>query len=641
MRDLGVITDKQKIINIMKESSEEVRIEAIKYFTATLNEDVIPEVIKMLPQASNDLIHVIVQYMKKIQPKNFSFLLNLLQPYKVKQEAIATLFDIAAIIKDKNSYNFVLKFTSCSDEYLRERAFRVLVSFGYKRNEKLFEKALLDPSRAVRAIVLAHAGPDSDSNFLNRAKMLAKDPDEDVRLALALAIGSTGLPEFKPLIMEMIDDPSPRVEAGSFIALACFNDPEFLNAFYNHANISFIRSEIKSICMDDRFKTVVKEITARARKLKNLEVAFIFANNDREFANYLVKRLKESLDPIMRMQAIEILKLIAIPEIFTAVLSVMKKDPYADVRIQAMDIVVSIGREEEIIAALSALLADPEQNVRNRAVMLLGKYKNPKALESLLQVLDTADREFRDSVTTALSHLLSGDPGYIARLVESVPETKTRKIGMAWLMGKSRKRGSIDFLVKLLSDDDPDVRASAVGALGKFKNKQLINTLEKLIYDPNERVRAATINAVVAIGGDRAFEIVNAALHDIDDFVRTRAVIGLAKINLKMAISMIRSKLNKFPEFKSYLKGLLFAAGEPYNDIGEMDVLAINVVDEVCDKDKMNSIYKQSLDREKRLHAFRVLSLNNNLESYTFMKAALKDPLPEIREEAKKALSAY
>ncbi len=641
MRDLGIITDKQKIIDLMKESSEEVRIEAIKYFTAIKDEEVIPEVIRMLPQASHDLIDVIVQYMQKIQPKNFSSLLNLLKPYKVNQEAIAALFEIAAIIKDKNSYDFVLKFTSCSDEYLRERAFRVLVSFGYKRNEKLLEKALLDPSRAVRAIVLASAGPDSDRDFLNRAKMLVKDPDEDVRLALALAIGSTGLPEFKPLIMDMLDDPSPRVEAGSFIALACFNDPDFLNAFYNHSNISTLRSEIKSICMDDRFKTVVKEITVRARKLKNLEVAFIFANNDREFANYLVKRLKESLDPIMRMQAIEILKLIAIPELFTSVLSVMKKDPYADVRIQAMDIVVSIGREEEIIAALSALLADPEQHVRNRAVMLLGKYRNPKALEALLQVLDTADREFRDSVTTSLSHMLSGDPGYIARLVESVPETKTRKIGMAWLMGKSRKQGSVNFLVKLLSDDDPDVRASAVGALGKFKNKQLINTLEKLIYDPNERVRAATINAVVAIGGDRVFEIVNAALHDIDDFVRTRAVIGLAKINLKMAIGMIRSKLNKFPELKSYLIGLLFAAGEPYNDIGEMDVLAINVVDEVCDRDKMNSIYKKSSDREKRLHAFRVLSLNNNLESYTFMKAALRDPLPEIREEAQKALSAH
>jgi HEAT repeat protein len=305
-----------------------------------------------------------------------------------------------------------------------------------------------------------------------------------------------------------------------------------------------------------------------------------------------------------------------------------------------MDIVVSTGREEEIIAALSALLADPDQNVRNRALMLLGNYKNPKALEALLHVLDTTDRDFRDSVTTALSRLLSGDHGYIAKLVESVPETKTRKIGMAWLLGKSRKRGSIDFLMKLLSDDDPDVRASAIGALGKFKNKQLINTLEKLVYDPNERVRAAAINAVVAIGGDRVFEIVHVALHDIDDFVRTRAAIGLAKINLKMAISLISSKLNKFPELKSYLIGLLFAAGEPYNDLGNMDAMAINVVDEVCDKNKMLSIYKKSSDRGKRLHAFRVLSLNNTLESYKLMKGALKDPLPEIREEAKKALSA-
>jgi len=72
-----------------------------------------------------------------------------------------------------------------------------------------------------------------------------------------------------------------------------------------------------------------------------------------------------------------------------------------------------------------------------------------------------------------------------------------------------------------------------------------------------------------------------------------------------------------------------------------MDVIAINVVDEVCDKEKMKRIYKQSSDRAKRFHAFRVLSLNNTLESYKIMKDALKDPLPEIREEAEKALSAH
>ena len=640
MRNLGIVTDEQKIINMMKESSEEIRMEAIKYFSAIRNENVMPEIIRLLPQASHDLSREIINYIRNIQPKEFSILFDLLKPYKVGQETIASLFEIAAIILDDSAYKFVRKFTSCSDEYLREQAFRFLVAFGYKRNEKLFESALLDPSRAVRAIVLACAGPDSDSNFLNRAKKLAKDPDEDVRLALVLAIGSTGLPELKPLIIEMIDDPSPRVEAGSFIALACFNDPAFLDVFYDHANIRSLRDEIKRIMEDDRFKTVVNGIIDRARKSRNLEVAFIFANNDREFANYLAKRIKESLDPIMRMQAIEILRIIAIPENFTSILSVMKKDPYADVRLQAMDIVVSIGREDEVISALSAALADPEINVRNRAVMLLGNYKNPKALEAMLQVLDTADREFRESVTTSLTHLLSGDPGYIASLVESVPETKTRKIGMAWLMGKSRKKGSVNFLVKLLSDDDPDVRAAAVGALGKFKNKQLINTLEKIIYDPNERVRAAAINAIAATGGERAFEIVSGALEDIDDFVRTRAAIGVARINIKKGIWLIRSKLNKGPELKQYLIGLLFISGESYSGLGEMDDVAMNVVDEVCDKDKMLHIYRQSSDRERRLHAFRVLSLNNGSDSYNFMKGALKDPLPEIREEAQKMLSA-
>jgi HEAT repeat protein len=636
MRELGITVDQKKIVEILIEASDDVRIEAIKYFTAIMDADVLNEIIKLIPFGSTQLHREITEYIRKVKPEGFHTLTDMVNLKDLENDALTTFIEIASIIKDDDAYNFVLEFTDSVDEVLREKAFRAMAAFGFSENEALFEKAIFDPSRSVRTIVLACVGSKTNDAFLKKAQVLLKDPDENVRLALTLAFGVSGIKEFKSLIMKMLDDPSNRVVAGAFISLASFNDPKFLKVFYSHPNIKDIKAEITNISDDDRFRHIIEEIRLKAEKTRNMEVDLIFAKNDRVFANELVKKLREALDPVLRIQAIEMLKIIATPELFTSILSVTKKDPFAEVRLQAMDVVASIGREDEVISAFASSLFDPAPQVRDKAAELLGKYRNPRALEALLHVLDTPDKEFREAVTTALSYLLRGDPDKNAELLKNMPETKTRKIGMAWLMGKSRRKGSVKFLTGLLDDVDPEVRAAAVGAIAKFKKIQFINSLEKLIYDPNERVRAAAVNAITITGGERAFDIASVALQDIDNFVRTRTVIGLAKLNIRKTIRVIRSKVTKFPELRSHLKAVLYAAGQHYEDIENMDSVAVNIVDELCHKGEMKSIFMQSTDREKRMHALRVLALISNGDNYEFLSQALKDPVSEIREEAKK-----
>ncbi len=638
MRELGIIVDRQKMLNVLTEASEGLRIEAIRYFAAIVDAEVLPDIIRLLALCTVDLRREIVEYMRRVNTLDFNSILSLLDTQNLGTDAVGALIEIASIVKDDDAYNYIIDFTGSVDETLREEAYRAASVFGFDEHESLFEKALFDPSRSVRTIVLACVGPNSNDAFLEKAKVLGNDPDENVRLALILAFGASGLSQFRPLILKMLDDPSLKVVAGAFIALACFHDPLFLKSFYSHNNLKKIKKEIINITGDLRLTHVIEEIKARAKKLNNLEVSLLFAGNDNMFANELVKKLREALDPVIRMNVIEMLKIIATPDLFTSILNVMKKDPYGEVRIQAMDVVASIGREEEAITAFSSSLMDPAPDVRSRAAELLGEYKNPRALEALLHVLDTPDREFREVVTNSLSHLLSGEQGKVAELVKSVPETKTRKIGMAWLMGKSRKRGSLKFLVNILGDKDPDVRAAALGALGKFKKKQSIGNIEKLVYDPNERVRAAAVNAVAAIGGERAYEIVRSAIQDIDSYVRTRAVIGLAKIDLKSTISILQKKVKSFPEFRPHLSGLQYAAGESYENYNKMDSLAVNIVSELCDKQDMLSIFNRSSDGERRMHAFKILAVTSRGSDQKFLSNATKDPLPEIRDEAIKLL---
>jgi len=640
MRELGITTDREKILATLHESSEDVRIEAIKYFAAIMEAEVLVDILKLIPNGSDALRQQIVDYIETIKPDNFESIKKQFNFHELSKAVLATLLEIASIVKDDASYEFIFEFTGSMDEYLRENAFKAMAKFGFHGRESIFEKALLDPARSVRTIVLACVGPDTADTFLEKAKVLANDPDENVRLALALAIGASGCEQLKPFIISMFDDPSAKVVAAAFISLTSFHDPMFLKYFYEKKNIKEIRIEINKLADDKRFQSIVDDISTKARKSGSLEVGLLLAKNDREFANEMVNKLKESLDPVVRINAIEMLKFIATPDLFTSILGIIKKDPFADVRIEALEVMTEIGRDDEVITALSSSLADPAPIVRNMAAGMLSKHKKPKALEALLNVLDTTDREFRESVTTSLSELLSGDPEIVAELVRRVPERKTRKIGMAWLMGKSQKKGSIKFLMNLLDDHDPEVRAAAVGAIGKFRKKQLINRLEGLIYDPNERVRAATVNAIAHTGAERSFQIIQTALQDIDEFVRMRAVISLSKLDMNKSIRILKAMASKYPESRSYLRGVLIAAGQVCEDYGKIDTIAIKIVDELCSKEEMFSMLRQSSDKERRLHALRVLSIINADNNQDILEIARKDPASEIRKEAGKLVAS-
>ena len=636
IRILGLKTDINKIIELLKDTAEDVRIETLRYFSSRADRGVLFDVLQFLLYGSDELRREVVEYVRKVKPEGFNAIINSFTATEFSNEALSSLMEITSIIGDKEAYQFIYKFTQSTDPFLRGKAFSEISKFGIESNEEIFERALFDPSRQIRITVLTGIGIHSAKNLLEKAKTLRSDPDEHVRLALVFAFGVSGLTEFKRDIIDMLEDPSQKVVAGACMSLAIYDDPFLLTFFQAKQNIKEIKDEVKRIEEDERFASVVEIIRTSAQKSSNLEIDLLLAKNEKDFARHLIKVLKEALDPEIRVKAIELFKIIATAEFLPSLLGVMKKDPSAEVRMRAMEVVARVGRENESISAFSSMLVDPTQKVRIRAAELLGGYRQANALEALLHTLDTSDRPFREALTTSLSYMLTGEPEKIDELVKSVPETKTRKLGMAWLMGKTRKQGAKTFLLNLLSDNDPDVRASAIGALGKFEDEELIEILERLIYDTNERVRAAAVNAIVATGGSKAFEIVKTALEDVDEYVRIRASLGLAKLEPQSAVDILQRKLLKFPELSSCLKGILYAFGFDYDPAVHEDTLAKNIVDELCQAEEMFFILKSSPDKEKRLHAFRVLTLINTNDTDGLLSVALKDPSPEIREEAKK-----
>ncbi len=639
IRDLAIKVDTPTITEILKKSSEDIRIEAVKYFTASRCLEAFYDVLQILPYASQALRDCVVEYVEQVNnsDRRFKDIIDLFAEMNLSKEVVGSLIFIASIIKDKDACQFIYDYTRRPEAYTREKAIQALLRFGIEENQSLLEEGLFDPAASVRIAVLAGIDENVNPGFLKKAVALKDDPDEYVRLALELAIGISGCTEWKSELIPLLADASPKVVAGALIALAVLDSESFLEEYYRRRDIKEIRKQVRTICEDERFFGIIQKIKERSSRNQHIEISLLFEIDEREFTARLLDMTKQSADPEIRAKAMETIQRIAAPEHFTSILGVMNKDPHPRVRKIAMDAVASLGREEEAISAFSASLADPVPSVREKAAKMLGDFNNPRALKALLDALDTHNRDFREAVTTSLSRILSGDLETVKTLMCSVPDKKTRKIGLAWIMGKTEKPESIPFLKTLLNDNEQEVRCSAIGALSKFKDRNLSKIIEASIYDPNERVRAAAINAITSTPTETTTETLLNALDDLDDFVRLRAIIGLAKIDLNRAITALESKSQHQLEYLALLNAVLFYSGDAYNESVKSDPKALFIISELCDKEDMLNTLKSSTDNKKRYHAFKILSLFESDENYkTVYELAIKDPDTKIRQEAEK-----
>ncbi|MCX5752792.1 MAG: HEAT repeat domain-containing protein [Candidatus Krumholzibacteria bacterium] len=634
MRELDLALNEETALALLTDASEEVQGETIKYFARSGDARRAADIARLLPHSSPSLMKEILAYFAAVPAAGMGVLAGSVKIAGLRPEALGALIEIASRIKSDEAHGFIAGFAGSDDPSIREKALTALARFGMEGNEAAIRSGLSDPAAQVRIAALARIAADPRRELLEFAQALATDPDENVRTALALALGASGLREFAPRASRMLDDASVKVGAGALISLAAFDDASFLETIRARWSLAQIKTAIHSARNDSRFASILELIGRNAAQSNNLEVAFILAENERDFTRDLIGRIKESHDPQVRLKAMEILALLPTGEYLTSILSIMKRDPLAELRVRAMEIVSATGREDERVSAVSSMLVDPSPAVRTRAAELLGGHGTAQALEALFHVLDTSDRRFREVVTTSLSTILADSPEKFAELLKSIPETKTRKLGMTWLLGKTRKRGAMKFLVNLMEDDDPEVRAAAVGALAKFKRMTLLVHFEKLLYDPSERVRAATVNAIAAIGGAAAYDLCARAVEDIDEFVRRRAALGLARIDERKALAVLGEKAASIPGLGSCVKGLLFAAGTSYDASVQDDSVARSIVAELCPEEEMRHAFHKSPDKSRRLHALRVLELTDPAGAPALAELALKDPSIEIREEA-------
>lgn len=219
-----------------------------------------------------------------------------------------------------------------------------------------------------------------------------------------------------------------------------------------------------------------------------------------------------------------------------------------------------------------------------------------------------------------------------------IPSTKTRKLGMVWLLGKTRRGGAMKLLLRYLEDEEGDVRAAAVGALAKYRMGIVARFLKASLSDPNGRVRAAAVNALSRMRASEWEEAMENMVSDPDSFVRQRAAIAL----FRMGSNTVRRRIRSMDNEPDDLLSVWAACGLLLEDLAPSDVLAYpaakGFLQELFPLEEAETAVRESPDPRRRMMAFRVLQVLSGDAAARVATVLANDPDTQVRREAESVL---
>ena len=180
-----------------------------------------------------------------------------------------------------------------------------------------------------------------------------------------------------------------------------------------------------------------------------------------------------------------------------------------------------------------------DADTRRAAVLALGRIGDRRAVEPLIALLDERDSHLSASVASALARL--GDPRAFEPLLtllghESVA-VRQAVVGALNSIGHPNMASRI---CEMLEHPDPLLRESAVKIAGYFGYPECVNALLAICSDPDESVRAIAIEHLPYFDDPRAIRTLDSALANDTPRARAAAAKALGSMTGPEALQLLR-----------------------------------------------------------------------------------------------------
>ncbi len=267
--------------------------------------------------------------------------------------------------------------------------------------------------------------------------------------------------------------------------------------------------------------------------------------------------------------------------------------------------------------------------IRAYAARTLGKQKDKKAVEKLIELLGDKDERVLVNSMNALASILEGrkEKKVVAPLgliLEKHPSHHARKAAVMTL-GATGDKSAKDYLAQSILDDDAVIRAESYKALAKVLGKQAVVFLASGLNDSERMVRLATIEAYGLAGEKKQLDfLLTTASEDPDRLVRAAAVRALSNFNYDDVSTVLLQKL---------IDEDWVVVTEAVTALGEIDDK--KAVQPLIDRYQMRD---DRVDRDVRLEILSVLNGMKAKEAEGIARQALDDGDKRMRVAGLKLL---
>lgn len=328
---------------------------------------------------------------------------------------------------------------------------------------------------------------------------LAQDPEPDVRLMAAFALGLIGDPAASGALVAALTDPDPRVQGRAAEALGLLGDRGSAPAIGEMVHAHIAAGALDGIVADD------------------------------------VGYPKAPEPEAVRLGLYALARLDAFDTLAGALLDAAGR-PVSD----WWPVAYAFQRVSHPGAApvLETLLASPGQITRAFAARGLGRLRHAPAVPALLAAAADAGapQAVRVQAIRALAEMEDrrAEATFAAIVAAAGTAPALRREAISAL-GRVGGAGSLDLLLDLLTDRSPAIRAAAVEALARVDADAFLAALSGLGDDPHFSVRMARARALALLPAERAAPALEVLLEDEDQRVVPAALRALAAVRAETA----------------------------------------------------------------------------------------------------------
>jgi cyclophilin family peptidyl-prolyl cis-trans isomerase/HEAT repeat protein len=364
---------------------------------------------------------------------------------------------------------------------------------------------ILVPAAKGRPAIVA---PPPPSDLLR----LLTDEEARTRRRAALAIGRVGLPDGVQALQQALGDPEFEVRQMAAFALGLIGDPSARPALLTALKDSepMVQGRAAEALGTVGDKSDAQAITAMVYALIQTGALSNVAPDD------LTYPLTPSTEAV-RLGLYALVRLGSFDGIASSVLSGGSGAPVST----WWPVAYALGRsgDARAVPALMALLPTPGRFTAAFAARGLGALKAQNAAAALRDIVDKRQRDpavvieamralaaIRDAASRSLFQRILAEGG----------ADPTLRLEAANALGALRSPESIDFIIDLMSDPAPGIRAAAIRALAAIDPETFLTTLSGMDPDRDWTVRVAQAEALATLPGSQGEARLVAMLQDRD-----------------------------------------------------------------------------------------------------------------------------